>query len=193
MAQRSFSKLYPHDYLLKYTLIPLFPAWVRPNHLTILRMLVTPFVVWVLYLGDLRLGIPLFVFAAFTDVLDGALARIRKQVTPWGIFFDPVADKLLVGCVALTIAIQYFHPILVFVAIALDLLPAMVFLARKNPGNQMMAANIWGKMKMVMQFTSLTLLLLGIFFGESSLIVAGEGVLGASLLFAIIAAVTYSL
>lgn len=193
MAQRSFSKLYPHDYLLKYTLIPLFPAWVRPNHLTILRMFMTPFVVWVLYLGDLSLGIPLFIFTAFTDVLDGALARIRKQITPWGIFFDPVADKLLVGSVALTVAIQYFHPILVFVAIALDLLPSIVFLARKNPGNQMMSANIWGKTKMVMQFISLTLLLFGIFFDVSALMVAGEGVLGLSLVFAIIAAVTYSL
>jgi len=193
MAQRSFAKLYPHDYLMKYTIIPLIPRWVRPNHITLLRMLLTPFVVWLLYLGDLRLGIPLFIFTAFTDVVDGCLARLRKQITPWGIFFDPVADKLLIGCVALTIAIQYFHPILVFVAIGLDMLPAMVFLARKNPGNQMMAANIWGKTKMVMQFVSLTLLLVGMFFDYSSLIVAGEGALGVSLIFALIAAVTYSL
>lgn len=193
MAQRSFTKLYPHDYVLKYTLIPLIPSWIRPNHVTILRMLMTPFVVWVLFLGDLALGIPLFVFTAFTDVVDGSLARIRKQVTPWGIFFDPVADKLLVGSVALTIAIQHFHPILVFVAIAIDLLPAMVFLARKNPQNQLMGANVWGKMKMVLQFTSLALLLLGIFFSLPGLIIAGEVVLGISLIFAIIAAVTYSL
>lgn len=193
MAQRSFTKLYPHDYVLKYTLIPLIPSWIRPNHVTILRMLMTPFVVWVLFLGDLALGIPLFVFTAFTDALDGSLARIRKQVTPWGIFFDPVADKLLVGSVALTVAIQHFHPILVFVAIAIDLLPAMVFLARKNPQNQLMGANVWGKMKMVLQFTSLALLLIGIFFSVPELIVAGEGVLGISLIFAIIAAVTYSL
>lgn len=193
MTQRSFTKLYPHDFIMKYTVIPLVPRWIRPNHVTILRMLMTPFVVWVLFLGDLRLGIPLFVFAAFTDVLDGSLARLRKQITPWGIFFDPVADKLLVGGVALTIAIQFFHPILVFVAIALDLLPAIVFLSRMNPGNQMMAANVWGKTKMVLQFVSLTLLLLGIFFGQDSLIVAGEGILGLSLAFALIAAVTYSL
>jgi CDP-diacylglycerol--glycerol-3-phosphate 3-phosphatidyltransferase len=193
MTQRSFAKLYPHDFIMKYTVIPLVPRWIRPNHVTILRMLMTPFVVWVLFLGDLRLGIPLFIFAAFTDVLDGSLARLRKQVTPWGIFFDPVADKLLVGSVALTIAIQFFHPILVFVAIALDLLPAIVFLSRMNPGNQMMAANIWGKMKMVLQFLSLTALLLGIFLGYDWLIVAGEGILGLSLAFALIAAVTYSL
>lgn len=193
MSQRSFAKLYPHDYLMKYTFIPLVPRWITPNHITIVRMFMTPFVVWVLYLGDFRLGIPLFVFAAFTDVLDGSLARIRKQITPWGIFFDPVADKLLVGVVVLTIAIQYYHPILVFVAIALDLLPAMQFLARRNPTARPMAANIWGKMKMVLQFVSITLLLFGIAFHIPGLIVAGECVLAITLGFALIAAVTYSL
>ncbi len=193
MSQRGFAKLYPHDYVMKYTFVPLVPRFVQPNHITLFRMVLTPFVVWILVLGDYRLGIPLFILAAFTDVLDGSVARIRRQITPWGIFFDPIADKLLVGSVALTVALKYFHPILVFVAIGLDLLPAMVFLSRKNPGNQMMTANVWGKAKMFMQFVALTMLLIGIFYGSDTWIVGGEFVLGASLLFAIIAAVTYSL
>lgn len=193
MSQRSFAKLYPHDYLMKYTCVPLVPWFVRPNHITLFRMVLTPFVVWILFLGDYRLGIPLFVLAAFTDVLDGSVARIRHQITPWGIFFDPIADKLLVGGVALTVALKYFHPVLVFVAIGLDLLPAIVFLSRKNPGNHMMTANVWGKAKMFLQFVALTTLLFGILFGSEPLIVAGEGILGCSLAFALIAAVTYSL
>ncbi|MEK9155233.1 MAG: CDP-alcohol phosphatidyltransferase family protein [Patescibacteria group bacterium] len=193
MSQRGYSQLYPHDYVMRYTVVPLIPQWVQPNHITLLRMLMTPFVVWVLFLGDYRLGIPLFIIAAFTDALDGSLARLRQKITPWGIFFDPVADKLLVGGVALTVAIQHFHPILVFVAIALDLLPAMVFLSRKNPSNQMMMANVWGKVKMVTQFLSLSFLLFGIFLEIPNLIVAGEVTLGVSLIFALIAAVTYSL
>ncbi len=193
MSQRGFAKLYPHDHIMKYTCVPLVPRFVRPNHITLFRMVLTPFVVWILFLGDYRLGIPLFVLAAFTDILDGSVARIRKQITPWGIFFDPVADKLLVGGVALTVALKYFHPILVFVALSLDLLPAMVFLSRKNPNNQMMSANVWGKTKMFLQFVSLTTLLLGIFFGMESWIIAGEFTLGISLAFALIAAITYSL
>ena len=193
MAQRPFSRLYPHDHLMKYTVIPFIPVWLRPNHFTVFRMFLTPFIVWLLYIGELRVGIPLFVFAAFTDVIDGSLARLRKQITPWGIFFDPVADKLLVGCVALTIALQYFNPALVFVAIALDLLPATLFLARKNPRTEITGANVWGKAKMVLQFISLTLLLFGILFAREELILAGEAVLGISLGFALIAAVTYSL
>jgi CDP-diacylglycerol--glycerol-3-phosphate 3-phosphatidyltransferase len=156
-------------------------------------MFLTPFVVWMLYSGNFTIGIPMFVIAAFTDVIDGSLARLRKQITPWGIVFDPVADKLLVGCVALTIAIQFFHPILVFVAIALDLLPATVFLARKHPAAEITGANIWGKIKMILQFVSLILLLFGIFFHAVPLVIAGEITLGVSLIFALIAAVTYSL
>jgi phosphatidylglycerophosphate synthase len=39
-------KFYPHDYLLQRTLLPLIPAWVKPNQLTFLRLLSVPFVVW---------------------------------------------------------------------------------------------------------------------------------------------------
>lgn len=193
MSQRSFEKLYPHDYFMRYTFVPLVPKWMTPNHITMFRMVLTPFVIWLLFLGNYTVGIPLFILGAFSDVLDGSVARIRKQITPWGIFFDPVADKFLVGGVALTVALKYFHPALVFVAIALDLLPALVFLARKNPGNQMMSANIWGKTKMVMQFVALTSLLFGAALGSGNLIAAGEVILGASLVVALIAAVTYSL
>lgn len=193
MSQRGFAKLYPHDHVMRYTFVPLVPRWITPNHITLFRMALTPFVVWVLFLGDYRLGIPLFILAAFTDMLDGSVARIRRQITPWGIFFDPVADKMLVGGVALTVALKYFHPALVFVAIALDLLPALVFLSRTNPGKDMMKANVWGKVKMVLQFLALTALLFGIFWNSVNLILAGEVILGISLLFALIAAVTYSL
>lgn len=193
MSQRGFAKLYPHDHVMRYTFVPLVPRWITPNHITLFRMALTPFVVWILFLGDYRLGIPLFVLAAFTDMLDGSVARIRRQITPWGVFFDPVADKMLVGGVALTVALKYFHPVLVFVAIALDLLPALVFLSRKNPGKDMMKANVWGKVKMVLQFFALTALLFGIFWNSVNLILAGEVILGISLAFALIAAVTYSL
>lgn len=193
MEQRPFSKLYPHDYLLKYTVLPLVPSFVLPNHVTMLRMFITPFVVWVLYSGNYTWGIPLFIFAAFTDVLDGSLARVRKQITPWGIFFDPVADKLLVGCVALSITIKYFHPILVFGAIFLDLLPAMIVLAKKRPSDYMMGANIWGKVKMVLQFVSITVLLFGICFQIGGLILISQIVLVLSMIFAVVATVTYSL
>ncbi len=193
MSQRGFAKLYPHDYVMRATVVPFVPRWMLPNHITMFRMVLTPFVIWLLFLGEYRFGIPLFVLAAFSDILDGSVARIRQQITPWGIFFDPVADKCLVGGVALTVALQYFHPILVFVAIALDLLPAMVFLARKDAAGQMMMANVWGKAKMVLQVSALLALLIGISMDSGNFVILGEGILGVSLIFALIAVVTYSL
>lgn len=192
-TKRTFAKLYPHDHVMRYLVLPFVPEFVQPNHVTILRMILTPFVLWLLFLQEYVIGVPLFVLAAFTDLVDGSLARVRNQITPWGIFFDPVADKFLIGSVALVIALQYFHPIVVFTAIALDLLPAVVFLSRPKGQGQVMMANTWGKAKMFLQFLSISALLLGIALGVPLLIAAGEITLGVSLFFALVAAVTYSL
>lgn len=193
MAKRTFAKLYPHDYVMRRLVLPFIPDFVEPNHVTIFRMVATPFVLWILFLGNFVIGLPLFVLVAFTDVIDGSLARVRRKITPWGIFFDPIADKFLIGSVTLVIALKYYHPLIVFPAIALDMLPAIVFLARARPNGQIMMANVWGKVKMFLQFSSLALLLLAIALDLGNLAVVGEGVLGVSLVFSLIAAITYSL
>lgn len=178
---------------MRWLILPFIPDAVAPNHVTILRMIMTPFVLWLLFLGNYVVGVPLFVLVAFTDVVDGSLARVRNKITPWGIFFDPIADKFLIGSVTLVIALKYYHPLIVFPAIALDMLPAIVFLARARPNGQIMMANVWGKAKMFLQFTSLACLLLAITLELGNLAAAGEVILGISLIFSLIAAVTYSL
>jgi len=74
--------------------------WTISNQLTMGRVLVIPVFMAVFFLpGDLGhwfSGI-LFIIAALTDWLDGYLARSRGEVTPFGRFLDPVADKLLVA------------------------------------------------------------------------------------------------
>ncbi|MFQ5345239.1 MAG: CDP-diacylglycerol--glycerol-3-phosphate 3-phosphatidyltransferase [Mariprofundus sp.] len=74
--------------------------WTISNQLTIGRVLIIPvFMVAFLIPGDLGhwLSGILFIIAALTDWLDGYLARSRGEVTPFGRFLDPVADKLLVA------------------------------------------------------------------------------------------------
>jgi len=74
--------------------------WTLSNRLTMARVVVIPLFVGVCYLpgnGGNILSSLLFVVAAFTDWLDGYLARKRNEVTPFGRFLDPVADKLLVA------------------------------------------------------------------------------------------------
>ena len=91
MRHRDPAKLYPHDYVMKSLVLPLVPKWVTPNYVTALRFLLTPFVVWGLAVGQYEWAIPFFMFTAFTDMVDGSLARARKQITEWGTLFDPIA------------------------------------------------------------------------------------------------------
>jgi CDP-diacylglycerol--glycerol-3-phosphate 3-phosphatidyltransferase len=70
-----------------------------PNLLTLSRILLVPFFV-LMYMvpgeGTYLYAAALFALAAFTDWLDGYLARRLHQTTPFGAFLDPVADKLIV-------------------------------------------------------------------------------------------------
>lgn len=74
--------------------------WNLPNAITLLRILLMPlFLFFLLYrpipYGEL-IALGIFAFAALTDAVDGWVARKRQQVTDFGKFADPVADKLLV-------------------------------------------------------------------------------------------------
>jgi CDP-diacylglycerol--glycerol-3-phosphate 3-phosphatidyltransferase len=77
-----------------------------PNKLTVSRILILPFFVVALMADRLFPGewtgavgrwiaLGLFIVATITDYLDGAIARARNLVTPFGQLFDPLADKLL--------------------------------------------------------------------------------------------------
>jgi len=74
--------------------------WTISNQLTMGRVILIPVFMAVFYLPDTIghwLSALVFAFAAATDWLDGYLARKRGEVTPFGRFLDPVADKLLVA------------------------------------------------------------------------------------------------
>jgi len=82
--------------------------WTIPNILTLLRILLIPVLVVVFYLPVPWSGPAaalVFAVAAFTDWLDGHLARLWQQTTSLGAFLDPVADKLIVA-VALVLLVQ---------------------------------------------------------------------------------------
>lgn len=71
-----------------------------PNLLTFMRILLIPFFIGVFYLPFSwahMVAAVIFATASFTDWLDGYLARRLKQISPFGAFLDPVADKLLVA------------------------------------------------------------------------------------------------
>ena len=70
-----------------------------PNKLTMLRIILIPFFLLVLYLdvpGASYIALAIFIIASLTDLLDGKIARSRNLVTDFGKFADPLADKMLV-------------------------------------------------------------------------------------------------
>ncbi|HJK86437.1 MAG TPA: CDP-diacylglycerol--glycerol-3-phosphate 3-phosphatidyltransferase [Candidatus Megaira endosymbiont of Nemacystus decipiens] len=76
-----------------------------PNYLTVLRIVAIPIIIATFYFDNSsfahQLGGILFIFASLTDFLDGYIARKYNLVSSFGKVFDPIADKVLVGCTLL--------------------------------------------------------------------------------------------
>ncbi len=113
------------------------------SRITILRiLLIVPFVSCMLKINEPELGAAMrhaatviFLVMAFSDALDGYLARRNKQVTKLGAFLDPVADKLLIASACLLLISQRGHiegvslpPTVVVLIIGKDLLLIIGFL-----------------------------------------------------------------
>lgn len=115
----------------------------------------------------------IFIIASFTDYLDGHLARKNNQVTDLGKFLDPVADKLLINSMVIFLALpQFFAPYAVnagqiiffngWCAILLVLrdivVDALRFIAAQK--KVVIAANIFGKAKTVLEMVAIVFVLL---------------------------------
>lgn len=183
-------KIYFHDKILAYTLLKLIPTSVKPNYVTALRFLATPFVIALLVLEYYTFGIIFFALVAFTDAIDGSLARTRDQITAWGKLYDPLADKLLVTLVLIVLGSKYLHPTLIISIILIEvfLIFGAVFLFRHKETQ----ANIWGKIKMICQTGGIILLFLGIIFNIPYLFDLSMNVFIIGIVFGIISVATYS-
>lgn len=139
-----------------------------PNKLTVFRMILVPIFIIVGYVGILG-GLNLtatfiimdviFIIASITDKLDGTIARKNNLVTNFGKFLDPIADKILVIS-ALVMLVEFgkipaWIPIIVIVREFL--VSGYRLIAVENNG-QVIAANIWGKLKTVTQMVAIILI-----------------------------------
>ena len=129
-----------------------------PNKLTILRMIMIPVFLVVLYIPGLGMAgniaaAAIFILASITDFLDGKIARKYNLVTNFGKFMDPLADKLLV-CSAL-IAREFI--ISGFRLIAAD-------------NGVVIAASYWGKFKTTFQMIMIILLILDLNYPFSGVV-----------------------
>ena len=81
-----------------------------PNALCILRMLLVVPIAWLLNTGDYKLTLWVFAFAGFTDGLDGFLAKRCGWMSELGKILDPLADKILLVSVFITLAVLGIVP-----------------------------------------------------------------------------------
>ena len=140
------------------------PRWINAaNLLTILRLILVPFVIFAILDGHHTLALALFAGAAFTDVLDGAVARRFRLATPVGAWLDPVADKCLLSGVFLALACAGTVPWwLVFLIFGRDLyiLAGAAIVMSLTPVRKF-PPSIWGKVSTFVQIVTAVVLMAG--------------------------------
>ncbi len=138
------------------------------NKLTILRIILVPIMVIIPFFnieGDLwRIPITyliidvIFIIAALTDKLDGHIARTKNQITTFGKFLDPIADKIVV-VTAMIMLVEFGHlpawiPIIVILR---EFIVSGYRLVAVQKNGNVIAANFWGKLKTVTQMVAIAL------------------------------------
>lgn len=74
-----------------------------PNILTLVRIIMTPFIIYLSLIDNLKLAIVLIIVASITDMLDGFIARKFNLTSEIGAKLDTIADKLFAGCIIISL------------------------------------------------------------------------------------------
>ena len=139
------------------------------NKLTIFRILLVPLMVIIPFLGidGKVVGIPItylimdviFIIASITDKLDGYIARSRNQVTTFGKFLDPLADKILVlTAMILLVEVGKIPAWIPIIVLSREFIVSGYRLIAVEKGGKVISASVWGKLKTVTQMISIILI-----------------------------------
>lgn len=149
-----------------------------PNKLTIFRIILVPIMVIIPFLGikGRIFGIStewiiidlIFIIASITDKLDGYLARKNNQVTSFGKFLDPLADKILVlAAMVMLVEMTKLPAWIPIIVLAREFMVSGYRLIAVEKGGEVIAASKWGKLKTVTQMAAIILALVDLnAFGE---------------------------
>jgi CDP-diacylglycerol--glycerol-3-phosphate 3-phosphatidyltransferase/cardiolipin synthase len=140
-----------------------------PNLVTWLRIVMIPLIIGVFYLPDAWLSFAgknvaacaIFVVAALSDWLDGYLARALDQVSAFGAFLDPVADKLIVAAaLIMLLQLERVEPVIALIIIGREIAISALreWMAKLGQSASVAVAYI-GKVKTVSQMIAIPLLL----------------------------------
>lgn len=134
-----------------------------PNKLTLLRIALVPFFVAFLLLPlvphhYLIAGL-IFGIAALTDHFDGRLARKNGQITDFGKFADPLADKILViSAFVCFVELNLISAVAVIIVLFREFLVTSIRLVASGNG-KVIAANGWGKAKTISQIAAILVII----------------------------------
>lgn len=144
-----------------------------PNKLTIFRIILVPLMVIIPFIpitGEF-LGIPytwiiidiLFIIASATDKLDGYIARSRNEITTFGKFLDPIADKILVlTAMIMLVEAKRLPAWIPIIVVFREFIVSGYRLVAVGNNGKVIAASIWGKLKTVSQMIALIIALIDI-------------------------------
>lgn len=179
-------QVHPHDHFLDRALLRFFPSRITPNQITMVRIILTPIVIFVILYGNYKLGIILFLLAAFTDALDGSLARTRNRVTRFGMMADPFADKFLIGSMVFLLVFRYFNIYLGIAVLGIEIILIVTAWISKVKFKTIRMANGWGKIKMILQVLAVFLTLMALLFEFPLLLTIAAWMFGIAVGFAVV-------
>lgn len=138
--------------------------WNVPNALTVVRIILVPVMVVLLFLDPASVSLRIaatavFAIAMITDFLDGNIARRYNLITDFGKLWDPIADKALTGAAFISLSILGELPWYFTVLILLREWGITLLRDRLKKQGVIMAANKGGKLKTVTQTAALLLFL----------------------------------
>ena len=180
------TEVHPHDYFLNVIILRFLPKSLTPNKISIFRILATPFVFMLIFLGYYNIGVICFVLVAFTDALDGSLARTQDKITKFGMLLDPLADKLLIGSMVLLLVFKYLEFWLGIVVLGMEIIFISTAYVYRVKFKTVRMANLWGKIKMFLQVLAICSVLIALVFENQTFLNMANVILGLSVGFALV-------
>lgn len=178
-------EIHPHDHFLDRFILHFFPDYITPNRITLFRVFATPIVFLLILLGHYQIGAVCFVLVAFTDVLDGSLARTHHKVTKFGMLLDPLADKFLIGSMVLLLVFRYLNYMLGLVVLGIEIIFIVSAYVARVKFKTVRMANRWGKIKMFLQVLATCSILMALVSENPLFFSIATGILGLSVGFAL--------
>lgn len=136
--------------------------WTIPNAVTLVRFLLVPVFVWFMFRDEYWTALVTLAVLFSTDWIDGFLARRLNQVSTVGQWLDPLADRLSLWVVIITVVLSGLAPLwLIFALVVPDLVLAGV-MAVVFAGNPQMEVTLLGKARTAALMAGVPLLLLSL-------------------------------